>query len=133
MFARARKRRNASDDGLTTFAIFLAKSCKGVEFLSNLPSCAVCAHAKSSDITAMGGAGPGVAPGATAGGRAPMHWIDRIELDHTLSQIREEARSLAQGVAHERRLLGLRRIVALLNYMMEHLEMVGVEADREPG
>ena len=64
---------------------------------------------------------------------AGMHWIDHIELDHTLSQIREEARSLAQDVAHERRLLGLRRIVALLNYMMEHLEMVGVKVDRERG
>lgn len=62
-----------------------------------------------------------------------MHWIDRIELYHTLTQIREEARSLVQDVAHERRLLGLRRIVALLNYMREHLEMVGAEADREPG
>jgi len=61
-----------------------------------------------------------------------MHWIDHIELDHTLSQIREEARSLAQDVAHERRLLGLRRIVGLLNYMREHLEMVGAGADREP-
>ena len=62
-----------------------------------------------------------------------MHWIDHIELDNTLSQIREEARSLAQDVEDERRLLGLRRIVALLNYMTEHLEMVGAEADREPG
>lgn len=80
----------------------------------------------------MGRAGPGVALVAGAGDCA-MHWIDHIELHNTLSQIREEARSLAQGVAHERRLLGLRRIVALLNYMMEHLEMVGVGADREPG
>ena len=62
-----------------------------------------------------------------------MHWIDHIELDSTLSQIREEARSLAEDVAYERRLLGLRRIVGLLNYMLEHLEMVGAEADREPG
>jgi len=80
----------------------------------------------------MGGAGPGVAPVRPPAGAHPMHWIDRIELDHTLTQIREEARSLAQDVAHERRLLGLRRIVALLNYMREHLEMVGA-ADREPG
>lgn len=78
-------------------------------------------------------AGPGVAPIGAAAGRAAMHWIDHIELDHTLSQIREEARSLAQDVAHERRLLGLRRILALLNYMREHLEMVGAAADREPG
>ena len=62
-----------------------------------------------------------------------MHLIDHIELHNTLSQIREEARSLAQGVAQERRLLGLRRIAALLNYMMEHLEMVGVKVDRERG
>jgi hypothetical protein len=80
----------------------------------------------------MGRGGPGVALDVGAGDCA-MHWIDHIELHHTLSQIREEARSLAQGVADERRLLGLRRIVGLLNYMMEHLEMVGVEVDREPG
>lgn len=62
-----------------------------------------------------------------------MHWIDHIELHNTLSQIREEVRLLAQDVAHERRLLGLRRVVSLLNYLIEHLEMVCAEADREPG
>lgn len=80
----------------------------------------------------MGRAGPVVALHAGAGDCA-MHSIDHIELHNTLSQIREEARSLAQGVADEHRLLGLRRILALLNYMVEHLEMIGVEADREPG
>ena len=60
-----------------------------------------------------------------------MHWIDHIELDNTLSQICEEAHSLAQDVAHERRMLGLRRIVALLNYMVEHLEMLRPDADHE--
>ena len=62
-----------------------------------------------------------------------MHWIDHIELQTTLSQIREEVQSLAQEVALDGRVLGLRRIVALLNYLMEHLEMVCAEVDREPG
>jgi len=87
---------------------------------------------KSPDINAMhplarellGGAGSHE-PGRR-GGKA-MHWIDQIELCETLFQIREEAKSLVGEIADERRLLGLRRIVGLLGYMVEHLEMMGGE------
>jgi hypothetical protein len=77
-------------------------------------------------------AGPGIAlcgrftRTGWRGGEA-MHWIDQIELCETLFQIREEAKSLVGEIADERRLLGLRRIVALLGYMVEHLEMVDGE------
>lgn len=56
-----------------------------------------------------------------------MHRIDQLELCETLIQIREEAKSLVGEIADERRLLGLRRIVALLSYMVEHLELVDGE------
>lgn len=56
-----------------------------------------------------------------------MHRIDQIELRETLSQLRREADSLAAEVTDEERLLRLRRIVVLLDYMTEHLAMMRAE------
>lgn len=54
-----------------------------------------------------------------------MHRIDKLELLETLSQIRQETSSLLGEIAAERPSPSLRRIIVLLGYMAEHLEMVG--------
>jgi hypothetical protein len=57
-----------------------------------------------------------------------MHRIDQLELLETARRIREEIGALLSETAPERRSLALRRVVALLRYMAEHLEMVGSES-----
>jgi hypothetical protein len=59
-----------------------------------------------------------------------MHRIDRLEPLETLSQIRQETKSLLGEIAAERHSLSLRRIIVLLGYMAEHLEMVSQRTRR---
>jgi hypothetical protein len=71
--------------------------------------------------------------GSPDAGRVPgtaMHRIDQLELLETILRIREEARALSGETAPARRSLAQRRIVALLRYMAEHLEMVAGEPRR---
>jgi len=61
-----------------------------------------------------------------------MHRIDKAELLSTLTEVRRETRlalgELAPGAAN----LRLHRIMVLLGYMAEHLEMVGSSPLRRP-
>lgn len=57
-----------------------------------------------------------------------MHRVDQLELLETILRICEEARALSGETAPARRSLAQRRIVGLLRYMAEHLEMVGGES-----
>ena len=57
-----------------------------------------------------------------------MHRVDQLELLETMLRIREETRTLLGETTPERRSLALRRVVGLLRYMAEHLEMVGSES-----
>jgi hypothetical protein len=53
-----------------------------------------------------------------------MHCIDRLELLETLAELRREVRVLMREPAAGDRLMRLRRIIFLLGYMAEHLEML---------
>ena len=61
-----------------------------------------------------------------------MHRIDQLELLETVLRIREETSALAGETVPERRSLALRRILGLLRYMAEHLEMVGSDSQPRP-
>lgn len=54
-----------------------------------------------------------------------MHQIDQLELSNTILKIRAEAKLLLASTASEDRSPRLRRILALLGYLTEHLEMIG--------
>lgn len=54
-----------------------------------------------------------------------MHRIDRLELLNTLAEARREAKLVLGELQRTQAGVRLRRIVVLLGYMAEHLEMVG--------
>jgi hypothetical protein len=59
-----------------------------------------------------------------------MHCIDRSELLDTVDQVRREATALMGTTpSSEEVLCRLQRMVVLLSYMAEHLEMVDVGPD----
>lgn len=74
-----------------------------------------------------------------------MHKIDRLELLANVSELGREARSLLAEAASPRHSARLQRIIVILGYMREHLEMVSAplksgdarhllcETDRETG
>jgi hypothetical protein len=53
-----------------------------------------------------------------------MHHVDRLELLQTAAQLTREAGLLVADPGAPDRLMRLRRIVFLLGYMSEHLEML---------
>lgn len=59
-----------------------------------------------------------------------MHRIDKAELLNTLTQVRREARLALGEIQPGTANLRLHRILVLLGYMAEHLEMVGAPARR---
>jgi len=59
-----------------------------------------------------------------------MHRIDKVELLGTLTEARREAKLMLAELAGAHAAARLRRIIVLLGYMAEHLEMVGTRAHR---
>src|SRR2546423_13680977 len=60
-----------------------------------------------------------------------MHRIDKLELLETLSKVRQETKALLVETAADGDTLRLRRIILLLGYMAEHLEMLREAGPRD--